>query len=163
MVYQLDKLRLRETFNSAVLAVGMADIESMLSQIRAAALANGPHLLESQLAGMIQGSGHAAPVPVVSRARRSWPPAHPSPEVTPRVSRRIRSPRRDPSAPKLKRIPPLEAGGAGRNPQQRRTPRAAHSPDSVPPPMELQDRTARSVGHSPLSHVARRGRALPPH
>lgn len=57
MVYQLDKLRLGETFNSAVLAVGMADIESMLSQIRAAALANGPHLLESQLAGMIQGRG----------------------------------------------------------------------------------------------------------
>lgn len=74
----------------------------------------------AQLTVLMQGSGQgpALPAPVLTRVRRSQPPACFSLDETPRVSRRSRSPDMDPPPPRAKRPATAATAGAGRNPHR---------------------------------------------
>lgn len=101
----------------------MADLESMFAFLRAAAAEQGSQWMQAQMQGLlgVAGVGTAPPAPEISRPRRVRPPECLSPESTPRVQRRVRSPSGDPPGLAASRS---SASRPGRNPVARRDPQS---------------------------------------
>ncbi|XP_072254251.1 uncharacterized protein [Pyxicephalus adspersus] len=119
----------------------MASVDDLLERIRSAAAVRGVQWLEAQMQTLGQGleqEGQAGSQRS-RRARPSRPPVRLSPSLARRVQRHTRSPDRDPPRASSQRAPVRERG-AGRNPHQRRDPRAAASPG-----LHVRSRSARIV------------------
>ncbi|XP_044141387.1 uncharacterized protein LOC122931380 [Bufo gargarizans] len=102
----------------------MSEVEALLAQLRAAAESRGSGWLQATIQGLLPGSGEAtASALPSSRPRRTRPPARLSPEVTPRVWRRLRSPSVAPPARAAVSTRSSRQSRAGRNPVVRRDPR----------------------------------------
>lgn len=138
----------------------MSNLQALLEQVRAAVAAHGDEWLQSGLAAVpaVSVPGPAAPERR-ERQRRSRPPERLSPEVTPRIRRRMRSPSRDP-LPAAGRQSPCPAGGVGRrNPSARRGSAGAGSgasPSLAPMRRSDQRGDAAASGDVPVGAAARR-------
>lgn len=134
----------------------MGDFEALFSQLRAAADVHGTDWLHDKVSELLGGAGQGGSPMAPSaplRARRVRPPERLSPDVSPRVQRRARSPSagpsRDPPAPAPKRRSAKGLVRPGRNPLPRRDPRADASRDPLlvaQPPAQDRDLSAALPG-----------------
>ncbi|XP_044155542.1 uncharacterized protein LOC122942110 [Bufo gargarizans] len=102
----------------------VCEVEALLAQLRVAAESRGSRWQQATVQGLLPGSGEAtASALPSSRPWRTSPPARLSPEVTPRVRRRLRSPSVAPPALAALSTSSSRQSRAGRNPVVRRDPR----------------------------------------
>lgn len=140
----------------------MADLAALLAQVRAAVSLHGEGWLQAGL-GAPAAADVVLPVvpPVRERSRRSRPPERLSPDVTPRIRRRIRSPSGDPLTPAAGRSPSPAGRSVRRNPRAHRDPAGAGGRVlSSPSPYHrgrAGSRAAVLPDVAPVREAARRG------
>ncbi|XP_044155768.1 translation initiation factor IF-2-like isoform X3 [Bufo gargarizans] len=136
-------------------------VEVMLRRLREAADTRGSDWLEEQVTALLRGAevGTSGPTPAATRSRRARPPARLSPDLPPRVRRRVRSPTRDP--PRREHSKATAASRRGRNPYVRRDPPEAAGPPPQPTTSATRESGPGSAGSPPVprsGRPAQRGR-----
>ncbi|XP_044138554.1 serine/arginine repetitive matrix protein 1-like isoform X4 [Bufo gargarizans] len=136
-------------------------VEVMLRRLREAADTRGSDWLEEQVTALLRGAevGTSGPTPLATRSRRARPPARLSPDLPPRVRRRVRSPTRDP--PRREHSKATAASRRGRNPHVRRDPPEAVGPSPQPTTSATRESGPGSAGSPPVprsGRPAQRGR-----
>ncbi|XP_040290783.1 uncharacterized protein LOC121003196 isoform X1 [Bufo bufo] len=136
-------------------------VEVMLRRLREAADTRGSDWLEQQVTALLGGAevGTSSPTPAATRPRRVRPPARLSPDLPPRVRRRVRSPTRDP--PRREHSKATAASRRGRNPYVRRDPPEAVGPSPQPIAPATGESGPGSAGSPPVPRSrrpAQRGR-----
>ncbi|XP_044150850.1 serine/arginine repetitive matrix protein 1-like isoform X3 [Bufo gargarizans] len=136
-------------------------VEVMLRRLREAADTRGSDWLEEQVTALLRGAevGTSGPTPAATRSRRARPPARLSPDLPPRVRRRVRSPTRDP--PRREHSKATAASRRGRNPYVRRDPPEAVGPPPQPTTSATRESGPGSAGSPPVprsGRPAQRGR-----
>ncbi|XP_040279883.1 uncharacterized protein LOC120995003 isoform X2 [Bufo bufo] len=136
-------------------------VEVMLRRLREAADTRGSDWLEQQVTALLGGAevGTSSPTPAATRPWRVRPLARLSPDLPPRVRRRVRSPTRDP--PRREHSKATAASRRGRNPYVRRDPPEAVGPSPQPIAPATGESGPGSAGSPPVlrsRRPAQRGR-----